>query len=151
MFTLPDDAPTSLADLLSKWLDISQSHKPTKSDLRFDELVKEHGGLFWVERTDESPLDFDLRFIATGPEVKKRNRDELDGKLYSEVLSPRAFSYVPGIFGNSLYTGTPHYWDITSVEYGKEAVWYRRLLLPLFDYQGLAVSLLGCIVWGEEN
>lgn len=150
MYTLPQDAPDRLRALLAQWHDIAKDHKPTKWDLSFDALLSDHPGLFWVERTDESPHDFDLRLIKAGPEVIRRNKPGILEKKYSELLGENAFSYVPEIFGGCLSDGQPHYWDILSAEYGERATQYQRLLLPLFDDQGVAVSLLGSAVYSGE-
>lgn len=151
MYTIPEDAPDSLHSLLAQWQNIANDHRPTKRDLPFDELLTDHPGLFWVERTDGSQHDFDLRFINAGPEVIRRNQPGVLKKMYSEFLSESAFSFVPDIFGGCLSSGRPHYWDIIASEYGIGPVQYQRLLLPLFDSCDVGVSLLGSGVYSEED
>ncbi|MEO9651911.1 MAG: hypothetical protein ABJ360_25115 [Roseobacter sp.] len=149
MYTLPDDAPDILHELLQMWHEVSKDHKPSKRDLPFDDLVGEHPGLFWVERTDQSPMDFDLRFIKAGPEVLRRNKPGALEAVFSEILSANTFSFIPDIFGGCLRNGEPHYWEIIASEYGKLPLRYQRLVLPLFDEAGVAVSLLASSVYSE--
>jgi hypothetical protein len=148
MNALPVDSPEILVTLLSQWHNISLDHKPTKADFPFDALVMNHPGLLWAEKTDES--DLDLRFIKTGPEIIRRFGIRSPGAIGSETMSPSDFTNLPGNFGDCLISGRPHYLDFTSSNYGEAPMQYRRLMLPLFDRQGIATSLLGSYVWVDD-
>ncbi|MFK7881833.1 PAS domain-containing protein [Roseobacter sp.] len=151
MQKLPDDAPDVLVALYNAWQAIRVSRPPTKADFPFEKVAREHPGLFWVERTDATQHDVDFRFIAVGSEVGKRNGRKLVGTAYSEVMNERTLNRVARVFPQQLARGEPHYWDIITTDYGEEPVQYQRVLLPLFDDNGTAVSLLGSCVWKDHK
>ncbi|MEP5761868.1 MAG: hypothetical protein ABJ327_21670 [Litoreibacter sp.] len=147
MYTLPDDAASSLSQLLEMWHGISANRLPNKHDMQFDALVSDHPGLFVVKQTDQGWAEVDFEILNAGPELIRHNNRMMIGSLVSEVLSVSTFSYVPEIFQNCLNNGEPHYWEIMIREYGEPPFQYQRLALPLFDEQGVGTSILGSCVY----
>ena len=145
---LPDDAPQSLRDLHNRWMDASNKSAPMRADLQYDELVKSHPGLTLIECISGCPADEDLRFTRLGPAHKKWSPTLEEGQKFSEALHRHMFPKVFQSYDGVRSSGTPHYWEMTSVLHGaKEVITYKRLLLPLYSTSGEFDCFLADFVW----
>ncbi|MGI9357307.1 MAG: hypothetical protein ACR2PF_19395 [Rhizobiaceae bacterium] len=146
-YSLPNDAPSDLLELLERWKHVWKQHPPTQRDFLFDELVVEYPGLFLVDPSPERDGDFDPIFVRAGPECKKRIRNDMEGLPYSRSINPRVFAQVKRIYPQIIETGEPHYWEITNAFFGVPPQQYYRLLLPIYDSGERVSRLLGICVW----
>lgn len=150
MYTLPSDAPSKLKNLLKRWQDVAKDHPPTQRDLPFDGLVGEHPGLMLVEPVTSDKGITDLNHVRAGPAHVLHTGAKLQGKFYSQTLSPKVFERMVAVYRAVLETGEPHYWQRINGVYGAPPVEFSRLLLPLYDDRGEAECLIGSWVWKDD-
>lgn len=147
MYSLPNDAPGKLKNLLIRWQDVAKHHPPTTDDLRFDDLVGEHSGLMLIEPVLFAEELRDLKHLRVGPEHALRTGAQLEGKLYSQFLNPKVLTRMLAVYAAVPKTGEPHYWQRMDNVYGAPPTEFCRLLLPLHDTSGNTDCLLASLVW----
>lgn len=151
MYTLPEDAPGKLKDLLNYWQRTARHHPPTQRDLAFDDLVVEHPGLMLIEPLLSDKGKIDLKHARVGPAHLRQTGTTLEGKLYSQILNPAVLDRMIAVYQTVLETGEPHYWQRINGVFGAPPDEFSRLLLPLYDSSGTAECLIGSWVWKDDE